>query len=90
MKNKSQHPIQPLILDENGIIRFKSNKIIRLLLDDGKYDMNRLALIDFSKEDREQFAQLIGYSVCEFSELYYVRNKTMKKVNKLEHELIID
>jgi hypothetical protein len=33
--------------------------------------MNDLALMPFSNEDREQFAQLIGYSVSGFGELPY-------------------
>lgn len=58
-----KHPIQPVEKDESGIARFKSNSIVRHLLDNGPFDMNDLALIDFSREDREQFAQLIGYSL---------------------------
>jgi hypothetical protein len=40
--------------------------------------MNKLALMKFSDEDREQFAQLIGYSLSGFSELSYVTDKTYK------------
>lgn len=65
------HPSQPLIL-EDGVVRFKRNAIVRFLLDHGGYDMNRLALLHFTDEDRAQFAQLIGYSVCGWGELSYV------------------
>ena len=58
----AKHPIQPLELDAHGVIRFKANAIVRHLLDNGGIDMNMLAAIDFPKEDREQFMQLIGYS----------------------------
>lgn len=34
--------------------------------------MNKLAMLDFSKEDRQQFAQLIGYSLDGYGELSYV------------------
>ena len=63
--------LQPIEIDKNGTARFRSNKIVQLLLDDGKYDMGRLALLPFSDSDRAQFAQLIGYSVCGFGELNY-------------------
>lgn len=76
----SKHPVQSLEKDKHGTTRFKANAIVRLLLDDGKYDMNRLALLPFSDEDREQFAQLIGYSLCGFSDLSYVSDETYEKV----------
>jgi hypothetical protein len=73
MKN---HPIQPLEADEHGTIRFKRNAIVEHLLDKGGIDLNQIACMEFSREDREQFAQLIGYSLSGFSELSYVRDET--------------
>lgn len=69
------HPVQPLILDD-GIIRFKRNAIVRYLLDAGPFNLNQLALMPFTDEDREQFAQLIGYSLSGFGELSYVSGET--------------
>jgi hypothetical protein len=74
-----EHPVQPLYEDESGTTRFKHNRIVSFLLDAGPFDMNQLALMDFSREDREQFAQLIGYSLSGFGELSYVRSKTYKR-----------
>lgn len=70
------HPIQPLEKDEYGTLRFKRNHIVEFLLEKGPYDMNSLAEKDFSKEDRRQFAQLIGYSLGGFGELSYVDDTT--------------
>ena len=64
-----KHPIQPLEKDKNGTLRFKKNAIVEHLLDNGGIDMNALALMDFSAEDRQQFAQLIGYSLSGYGEL---------------------
>lgn len=64
-----QHPFQPLYVDRYGTLRFKENAIVRFLLDNGGYDMNKLALMDFDDEDRAQFAQLTGYSTSGFAEL---------------------
>lgn len=50
-------------------VRFKENSIVRFLLDGGPFDLNMLARMPFSVEDREQFAQLIGYSLEGFGEL---------------------
>ena len=79
------HPIQPLALDEHGVLRFKSNALVRHLLDNGGIDMNDLAVIDFPQEDREQFAQLIGYSQCGFGELSYVSDATYEAAD-IMHE----
>lgn len=69
------HPIQPLEIDERGTLRFKKNAIVRHLLDHGGIDMNDLAVMDFSPEDREQFAQLIGYSHDGAGTLSYFTDK---------------
>lgn len=58
---KVKHPIQPLIKDKNGVVRFKENKIVSFLLNNGNVSLDELTLLNFSKEDREQFTQLIGY-----------------------------
>lgn len=71
-----EHPIQPLVKDVHGTVRFKANAIVRHLLDAGSIDLNRIACMEFSQNDREQFAQLIGYSLGGFSELSYVRDTT--------------
>lgn len=70
------HPLQPIV-EIDGIRRFKANAIVQHLLDKGSIDLNMLSVIDFSQEDREQFAQLIGYSVSGFGDLSYVRDETI-------------
>ena len=66
------HPTQPLKKDKKGVLRFKENKIISYLLNNGGIDLNQLSVIDFTDEDRRQFAQLIGYSLDGYSTLSYV------------------
>lgn len=71
----SKHPRQPVVTDARGVKRFKQNAIVRELLDRataaGIMDMNAIALMNFSDEDQQQFAQLIGYSVSGYSGLSY-------------------
>lgn len=77
-----KHPVQPLIKDKHKVVRFKANPIVRFLLDSNpRVDMNMLARMDFSKEDRQQFAQLIGYSLAGYSELGYVTDGAWKKAS---------
>ena len=72
----SRHPLQPIEIDDNGTARFKQNAIVRFLLDAGPFDMNALAHMPFDAADREQFAQLIGYSVSGYGDLSYVSDES--------------
>lgn len=66
------HPIQPLTKDANGTLRFKKNQIVSDLLDCAEkhgLSLNDIACRDYSNEDRQQLAQLIGYSLSGYSEL---------------------
>jgi hypothetical protein len=71
----SPHPQQP-VEEVDGILRFKKNAIVRHLLDHKGIDLNQLARMNFSAEDRQQFAQLIGYSLSGYSELSYVSDES--------------
>jgi hypothetical protein len=77
--NTPPHPVQPLIADDDGVLRFKANAIVRCLLDNGPFNMQFLLALPFSVEDREQFAQLIGYSLTGFGELPYVTDETFNR-----------
>jgi hypothetical protein len=81
-----KNPMQP-ILYVGDVIRFKENEIVRYLLDNGGIDMNRLSCLSFSQDDREQFAQLIGYSVSGFGDLPYVSEETLNKADVIAEEL---
>lgn len=74
-----RNPLQPLHL-KNGVMRFKDNAIVSDLLDFATpkgFDMNHIVGSGkYSQDDLEQFAQLIGYSLCGFHELYYVSDET--------------
>lgn len=79
-----KHPMQPVYLDDRGTARFKQNAIVRFLLDAGPFDMNKIAVLPgISQEDREQFAQLIGYSISGFGELSYVSSKAYHRADAM-------
>jgi hypothetical protein len=82
---RKRQPMQPLVRDEHGTVRFQKNAIVEFLLDHcGKHgvDLNKIACMDFHQGDQEQFAQLIGYSVWGFGELGYVRDETYNQAVK--------
>jgi hypothetical protein len=75
-KPNRQQPMQSVEKDHDGVTRFRGNAIVRHLLDHGKIDLNQIALLDVPQEDREQFAQLIGYSIRGYHELSYVSDES--------------
>jgi hypothetical protein len=81
--NLPPNPTQPLVM-VNNLLRFKSNKIVELLLDTHPVlDMNALSRLQFSDEDRKQFAQLIGYSAFGYKTLSYVDDEERNKIDDL-------
>ncbi len=66
-----RHGDQLKVIDEDGVVRFRENPIVRFLLDAGQFDLNQLACMPWSMEDRSHFAQLIGYSVNGYGDLSY-------------------
>lgn len=74
-----RNPLQPLVVTDDGVIRFKGNAIVRALLDfasEKGMSLNEIACMNFTQDDQEQFAQLIGYSLLGFHELSYVSDET--------------
>ena len=68
----AKHPIQPIITDDRGVLRFKQNHIVCDLLDFAShrgFGLNAISCGDYSREDRQQLAQLIGYSLGGYGDL---------------------
>ena len=78
-------PIQPIVADAIGTIRFRPNRLVEHLLQDGPFDMNHLAVWSqthgIPDEEQAQFAQLIGYSVSGFADLSYVDDNLYARVD---------
>lgn len=73
---------QPLVLDDDGVIRFRENRIIRLLLDGGPFDLEQIALMGFTDQERQQLAQLIGYSVSGYGDLRYASGEPVERADR--------
>lgn len=72
-------PMQPLVIDAHGTLRFKENLIVRKLLDyatEHGYGLNEMAREEFDAEDQMQLAQLIGYSLSGYGTLSYVTDES--------------
>lgn len=83
-----KNPMQPFVMEKN-VVRFKRNKLVEYLLDKGGLNLNDLAAMEdeFSQDDWQQFAQLIGYSLCGYHELSYVSDKNAKAASKAAQKL---
>lgn len=74
----STHPMQPLVEDEHGVIRFKKNAIVSDMLDRDAANggQNKIAYEvitgKHTHEDYSQLMQLIGYSVSGYGDLSIV------------------
>lgn len=82
-----KHPMQPIVYSKDKVIRFKENVIVSFLLNSGPNDMNKLAMMNFSKDDWTQFYQLIGYSVSGFGDLSRVDKKIVIEADKIAEKL---
>lgn len=81
-------PMQPLEIDHNGIVRFVPNLIVNHLLEKGGLDLNDIARLGFPDADREQFAQLIGYSASGYGDLDYVNRHTSFAADVMAEALV--
>jgi hypothetical protein len=78
--------MQPIVFDKRRVLRFKENKIVSALLDFSSskgMSLNEIAVMPFRREDREQLAQLIGYSVSGFGDLSYARRTVIAKADRI-------
>jgi hypothetical protein len=76
-------PMQPIENDQ-GVVRFKRNRIVRYLLDVGDISLNHLAKCSygFTQADWDQFYQLIGYSVSAYGDLSLVSRASVEEADK--------
>lgn len=86
-----KHPMQPIVLDGEGVARFKQNALVRYLLGAGGIDLNQLAMLpNIPNEDHMQLAQLIGYSVSGFGDLSYADPTVVAEADAMVEELSDD
>lgn len=82
VRGKPSPPIQPVYRASDGVIRFRDNAIVNWLLDTKRIDLNEIAAQEFPVADKEQFWQMLGYSVSGFGGLSFVRRKTWKRADE--------
>jgi hypothetical protein len=86
-RSPSGLPMQPIIVDDKGVHRFRANAIVQFLLDNGPHDLNSLLKADYAREEYEQLAQLIGYSVSGISQLPWVSSDAVQAADEASDSL---
>ena len=67
-----KNPRQPIVITDDGVVRFKYNSIVSELLkrcSANGFTLNEIARGGFDPDDYDQLMQLIGYSVDGYGEL---------------------
>lgn len=82
----AKHPVQPVYEDENGVHRFKPNKIIQDMQEAGLIDLNKIAG-KYPHDDICQLNQLIGYSVSGWGDLSTSSQLNMTRADIQEERL---
>ncbi len=92
---KKKHPMQPVVWDGKGVIRFQENPIVAFLLEWASghgmnlNDLERMsARMRWTENDWQHFAQLHGYSVDGWGSLRYVRDKVWEKAVAKQEALL--
>lgn len=89
-----KHPIQHTErIGQPPVLRFKANAVVARLLNVAYaqgVNLNTMASWSCDREDFEQFAQLIGYSVHGFCDLYYVSEDTKRTVLAMADNPTVD
>jgi len=79
--------MQPIVVAKDGAIRFLENRIIRDLLETSSLCLNKIAVRDYTDDERMQLAQLIGYSVSGYGELSYVSDESYSKADDIRESI---
>jgi hypothetical protein len=85
----SGHPDQPFVVASDGVLRFKRNRLVEMLVDaypgPGGGSLNALSIDgrDAPAEDWEQLNQLIGYSFSGYCDLSAVREETKARLGSV-------
>lgn len=84
----AKHPMQKIVMADDGFVRFTKNKIVEALLAAWPGGLNDLAVrFHADREDYEQLTMLIGYSVIGFGDLSTSSKKRIKKADRIAHRI---
>lgn len=87
--------MQPVVLDDDGVVRFKVNRVVRWMSDRLKergIGLNEIFIAHDprgdDRDDYQQLMQLIGYSVSGYGDLSTSDPEIVRAADQLAHDLI--
>lgn len=78
----SELPTQPLTL-EDGKPRFKRNPLVWYLFHSSEISLEGLLALGHDVQYVQQFLQLLGYSVCGYSEMSFIPEEEKEKIEQM-------
>lgn len=91
MSERKPIPMRPIVIAEDGVIRFQENKVVRLLVDRARergYSLNELVRdLPEASPDWDEFYQLIGYSVSGYGDLSRVSPESVEAADTIAVKL---
>jgi hypothetical protein len=91
MGDRAKHPMQPIVRDGEGVIRFKGNAIVNWLFETGKLNLNEVSALvrrgTFPEEDYVQLTQLLGYSVSGWGDLSTSPPEMVEEADRIAAEM---
>lgn len=94
MSRQPVQPMQPIVFDKHGTARFQENRIINWLFNTGQLSLNMIAIDapeqHFSRNDRMQLAQLLGYSVGGFADLNYSTDEAIAEADAIVARMVAE
>lgn len=89
---KREQPMQPIYIDNKGVARFQSNKIVDWLFVTQKISLNEISAMcqnsKIPKVDQMQFWQMLGYSVSGFGDLSFADKEVVAQADAITEELM--
>lgn len=89
-----KHPMQPIEMAKDGVVRFRANAIVDWLFNTGRIDLNEIAFAAARKQipgctddDQMQLAMLLGYSVSGFGDLSYADESVVSEADDIAARL---
>ena len=83
-----KHPVQPLIMDKHGIVRFMSNRLVNYMFDVTANIHGYDFASDYPVAEQEQLAQLTGVSLKLFRNLPFATPETIAVADVMYREKI--
>lgn len=86
MSQLPRHPMQPIVFDDKGVLRFKADNIVKEIIE--QYPFDPVTNSEQFASDYQQILQLMGVTVDDYCSMPYVSKRSKHKARKKAAELL--